>query len=97
MKDVEKQLNLETRDDFEKHKNEKQLKNAKYNSTKGEQTKGMSNIADQVICVEEMTKTHEFVQSVKHLNGMKHPVITLFTQQQINDIKLSVAEKMQAS
>ena len=47
----------------------------------------MSNIADQVICVEEMTKTHEFVQSVKHIKGMNHPVITLFTEQQINDIK----------
>ena len=34
-----------------------------------------------------MAKTHEFVQSVKHLHGLKHPVITLFTEQQINDIK----------
>ena len=47
----------------------------------------MSNIADHVICVVEMTKTHEFVRSVKHINGMNHPVITLFTGQQINDIK----------
>ena len=47
----------------------------------------MSNIADQITCVEEMTKNHEFVQSVKHINEMNHPVITLFTNQQIIAIK----------
>ena len=87
VKDVERQLNRETPDDFEKHKNEKQLRNAKYNIANDKNNRGMSNIADQIICVEEMTKTHEFVQSVKHLSGMNHPVITLFTEQQINDVK----------
>ena len=77
VKDVERQLNRDTSDDFEKHRNEKQLRNAKCNVTKDEHTRGMSNIADQVICVEEMTKTHDFVQSVKHISGMNHPIITL--------------------
>ena len=34
-----------------------------------------------------MTKNHEKFQSVKHINGMNHPVIMLFTNQQINAIK----------
>ena len=40
-----------------------------------------------MIKVEEMTKTHEFVQSVKHISGLQHPVVTLYTEQQIIDIK----------
>ena len=34
-----------------------------------------------------MAKTHEFVQSVKHMHGQQYPVITLFTDQQIRDVK----------
>ena len=71
----------------EKHKKEKQLRNAKYNLFNEEHTRGMSNIGDQIICVEEMTKKHEFVHSVKHINRMDHPVITLFTNRLVNDIK----------
>ena len=45
-----------------------------------------TNAAD-VIKAEEMTKTHNFVKSVKHTSGILHPVVTLFTDQQITDIK----------
>ena len=34
-----------------------------------------------------MTKTHTFVKSIKHISGLQHPVVTLFTDQQISDIK----------
>ena len=34
-----------------------------------------------------MTKTHPFVKSVKHIIGLQHPAVTLFTGQQISDIK----------
>ena len=86
-KDVERQINQDTSDDLEKHRNEKQLNNTKYYVAASKQKTGTSNVADQIICVEEMTKNHAFVQSVKHLHGLNHPVITLFTDQQITDIK----------
>ena len=53
VKEVDQQLNRETPDDFERHKNEKQLRNAKYNLSNKEHTRGMSNIADQIICVDK--------------------------------------------
>ena len=34
-----------------------------------------------------MTKSHEFVKTVKHVQGISHPVITLYTDQQITDLK----------
>ena len=34
-----------------------------------------------------LTKTLEFVRSVTHLQGINHPVITLYTAQQSRDIK----------
>ncbi|KAH3819906.1 hypothetical protein DPMN_121650 [Dreissena polymorpha] len=50
-------------------------------------THWLSNAADQIITLEELTKTSSFVQTVKHLNGFNHRVITLFNSQQIRDIK----------
>jgi len=74
VKDVEKNMNHKTDDDFEK-----QLRNFKFNFNKKDRPN--SNAADHVIAVEEMTKTDEFVQ-----NG-NHPVVTLFNTQHILDIK----------
>ena len=34
-----------------------------------------------------MTNTHSFVKNVKHVSGVQHPVVTLYTDQQIADIK----------
>ena len=45
------------------------------------------NAADHVICVEEMTNNHPFVKSVKHIVGVHFPLVTLYTDQQIQDIK----------
>ena len=46
-----------------------------------------TNAAENIIKVEEMTKNHPFVKSVKHISGVNHPVVTLFTDQQIVDLK----------
>ena len=54
-KDVERQLNQETANDLDKHGNEKQLNNTKQYLAKKQQKSGTSNVADQIICVEEMT------------------------------------------
>ena len=61
------------------------LKNLKYNIER----KGVanSNAADHVIAVEELTKTHDFVQNVQHMKGINHPVVTLYNEQQMTDIK----------
>ena len=67
-------MNHKTDDDFEK-----QLRNFKFNLNKKDRPN--SNAADRVIAVEEMTKTDEFVQNVNH------PVVTLFNNQHILDIK----------
>ena len=74
VKDVEKNMNHKTDDDFEK-----QLRTFKFNLNKKDRPN--SNAADHVIAVEEMTKTDEFVQNVNH------PVVTLFNTQHILDIK----------
>ena len=79
MVDVERQLNQETANDLDKHRNGKKTEQYKTVFRKTQQKSGTSNVADQIICVEEMTKTHEFVRRVMHLHGLNHPVITLFT------------------
>lgn len=87
VKTVERKMNNKTRDDFEKQRNDKQLRNIRYIINKDDNSKSCSNTADNIISVEEMTKTGNFVQSVKHINGLQHPVVTLFNDQQITDIK----------
>lgn len=84
-KTVERQMNAKTSDDFEKQRDSIQLKNLKYNIER----KGVanSNAADHVIAVEELTKTHDFVQNVQHMKGINHPVVTLYNEQQMTDIK----------
>ena len=42
---------------------------------------------NHVISVEEMTKTHPFVKSVKHIAGLIFPVVTLYTDQQLIGIE----------
>ena len=46
-----------------------------------------NNAADHVIKVEEMTKNHPFVKSVRHIAVINCPVVTLYTDQQIKDVK----------
>lgn len=89
VKTVERRMNKQTNDDFEKQRNDKQLKNMKYSIGRAsrQRLEATNNVADHVISVEEMTKTHEFVKSVKHINGIQHPLVTLYTEQQIADIK----------
>ena len=55
-----------------------------------------ANITDQVICVEEMTKTHEFVQSVKHISGKNHHVITFLQISKLLPSRDPAVEKMLA-
>ena len=55
-----------------------------------------NNAADHVISDQEMTKNHPFIKSVKHTNGVHFPLVTLYTEQQIQDIKRSVAKKVVA-
>ncbi|WAQ94064.1 hypothetical protein MAR_006535 [Mya arenaria] len=88
VKQVEIEMNKLTSDVFNKQRNEKQLRNIKYNFHKSKKdVSETGNLADQIINVEEMTKSGDFVQSVKHMNALKQPTITLFTDQQITDIK----------
>ena len=88
VKVVERHMNETTTDDFLKQRNDKQLDNLKYNINRSRKAPSeTSNAADQVISVEEMTKTHPFVKSVKHITGINFPVVTLFTDQKIADIK----------
>ncbi|XP_053375386.1 uncharacterized protein LOC128547267 isoform X2 [Mercenaria mercenaria] len=88
VKNVERTMNRKTNDDNEKQRNENQLKNIKAGlNRESRENYHTHNSADQIICVEEMTKTHEFVKSVKHISGIHHPVVTLYTDQQIEDIK----------
>lgn len=82
-KNVERKMNNEILSDFKKQRNEKQLRNIKAALTKEQKLVSGTNAADNVIKVEEMTKTHEFVQSVKHISGLQHPVVTLYTEQQM--------------
>ena len=75
-------------DNYQKHRNEKQLDNLKYSIYRNRKTASdTNNVADHIISVEEMTKHHPFVKSVKHISGINYPVVTLYTDQQITDIK----------
>ena len=85
VKGVEKTMNHKTDDHFEKQRDEKQLRNFRFNLNKKDRPN--SNAADRVIAVEEMTKTNEFVQNIQHIKGLNHPVVTLFNTQHISDIK----------
>ena len=79
IKDVEREMNQNESSDFNKHRHEKQLRSIKHEATKTTNGNTVTkNIADQIICVEEMAKTHEFVKSVKHIHKQQHPVITLY-------------------
>ena len=91
VKGVEKTMNHKTDDDFEKQRDEKQLRNFRFNLNKKDRPN--SNAADRVIAVEEMTKTNEFVQNIQHIKGLKHPVVTLFNTQHISDIKLFLLQR----
>ena len=84
VKEVQKTMNLDTDDDYQKHRDVKQLNNIKYNLNKKDNTP--SNTADSIIAVEEMVQTNEFVQNVQHITGISHPVITLYNNQQLTDI-----------
>ena len=87
VKNVERKLNQEVSEDYDKQRNEKQPRNIKYSINREKKEIGGTNAADNIVKVEEMTKTHTFVKSVKHISGLQHPVVTLFTEQQISDIK----------
>ncbi|KAL3892167.1 hypothetical protein ACJMK2_004401 [Sinanodonta woodiana] len=88
VKEVERMVHSETNDDFQQPRGEKQLRNIKHLIARTKHSPSKSgNIADHIVCVEEMTKTSKFVQTVKHLNGLQHPVVTLYNEQQITDIK----------
>ena len=87
VKTVERQMNQETTNDHDRKRNEKQLKNIMYAINRAKNIVSETNAADNIIKVEEMTKIHPFVKSVKHMNGLQHPAITLFTDQQISDFK----------
>ena len=88
VKTVARQMNLTTKDDFGKQRNDKQLRNLKHSINRAKKDHSeTSNAADHVICVEEMTKSHPFVKTVKHISGINYPVVTLYTDQQIADIK----------
>ncbi|XP_060555812.1 uncharacterized protein LOC132716534 [Ruditapes philippinarum] len=84
-KQVEKKMNSEHDNDFDKQRDDKQLMNFKYNLNKKD--KPNSNAADHIIAVEEMVKNNGCVQRVCHVQGLNHPVITLYNNQQICDIK----------
>jgi hypothetical protein len=86
-KDVERENNKKINDDFDKQRNEKQLRNIKYNLTGNNQNGRSGIIADQIVKIEELGKTHPFVKSVNLLGGSAFPLIVLYTQQQIHDIK----------
>ena len=87
-------MNQLTKEDFEKHRDKKQLENLKYTMNRAQKSESeTNNAADHVISDEEMTKNHPFVKSVKHINGVPFSLVTLYTDQQIPDIKRPVAKK----
>ena len=63
-------MNQETTNDHDRHRNEKQLINIKYTINRAKNIVSGTNAADNIIKVEEMTKTHPFVKSVKHIIGL---------------------------
>ena len=79
IKDLKLTINRKTKDDVSKHWNEKQLRNITYRLTK-ESDPTPFNAADQIVHVEELVKTHLLVYSVKHINEVDHPVITLYSK-----------------
>ena len=84
VEDEEREMNQNENSDFNKHRHEKQLRSIKHEVTKTTNGNAVTkNIADQIICVEKMANTHEFV----HIHKQQHPVITLYTDQQITDLK----------
>ena len=88
VKTVERNMNEATKDDFQKQRNEKQLDNLKYSINRKTKTASdTNNAADHIVSVEEMTKNHPFVKTVKHISGINYPVVTLYTDQQIMNIK----------
>ena len=59
-------MNQLMKDDFGKHRDEKQLENLKYTMNRAQKSKSKTNnAADHVISNEEMTKNHPFVQKCK--------------------------------
>ena len=52
---------------------------SKYSIHRKENISSGANAADNIIKVEEMTKTHSFVKNVKHVSGVQHPVNRLLT------------------
>jgi hypothetical protein len=87
--DVERKINTTKTDEHDKMRNNRQLKNFKYAQDKAAKDSygSTGNAADHVIAVEEMVHTHPLVYSVKHSKDIKNPLVTLFTSQQINDVK----------
>ena len=87
-KGVENKLNSDTDDDLGKQRNYKQVKNFKYAVDKETRPDSapMKNIADHIVCVENMTQNHEFVRAVQHVKDST-PNVILYTDQQIVDIK----------
>ena len=86
---IERAMNQKTSNDLEKQRNKNQLGNLKYSLTSYSRSpfESSKNVADNEIFVQEMTETHEYLMSVIHLQGINHPVINLYTDQQIRDIK----------
>ena len=79
-KAVEKKSNLETGNDMEKQRNLRQLKNMKAALEKAERSSSsyMNNVADHIVCVENMTQNHDFVRAVQHMKGFT-PSVILYT------------------
>ena len=87
VKNVERKMNMEVDNDYDKQRNEKQLRNIRHAINKNQGSTAGTNAADNIIKVEELVKNSTFVKSVKHMEGLHHPVVTLYTAQQITDIK----------
>ena len=81
MKEVEREINITTNNDFDKQRNEKQLRNIKYEVNRKTTTKPTANVADQVKILEEMTKKRTFVKVVHNEEGLNHPLIVIYTDQ----------------
>lgn len=41
----------------------------------------------------DLDKNNEFLYSLKHSNGLQHPVVTLWTDKQLRKIRLFASEK----
>lgn len=87
VKDIERENNIAIKNDHNKQRNAKQLRNLKYNLNYEERSDTVGNLANKISKVEEMTRTHAFVQRVTNGKGRNIPLISLFTEQQMNDVK----------